>query len=178
MKMKTHKRSGIAVVLAFLILISGTAFGVLQIVNGVRAYGELPSDKQIHHMEEYLELMENLQELLEDQETLEAIDVDSYLDGKLQSSDLTGYQEQDIRKFYKDILAKAEGSYLDRELARNSLIREIIYYRQSIPNPGQTRVYMRNMLILGGGAILISLVLFLVLIRKRTPKEDVQRNEL
>lgn len=167
MMMEKKKRPGIAViVLVVILLISGTGFGVLQIANGVRAYGNIPSDELIHSMEEYLKLMEDLEDILEDSENLTSIDADSYLDSKLQNSDLTGYQEWEIRELYKDTLAKAEGSYLDRELAMNALTREIIYYRQSIPNPDQAQVYMRNMLLIGGGAILLPQVLFVIVIRK------------
>ena len=153
------------IILAFILLIAGVGFGALQITNGVRAYGNVPSDEEIHRMEEYLELMEDLEEIL-DASRLEASGVDSYLDEKLQNYDLTRSQERDIREFYKEILESSEGDYVDRELARNSLTREIIYYRQTIPNPAQVRGYMIRTLVLGGGVSLLSLVVFAVLIKK------------
>ena len=152
-------------ILAFVILIAGVGFGALQITNGVRAYGNVPSADEIHRMEEYLELMEDLEEIL-DASSLGSADADRYLDSKLQNYDLTRSQEQDIREFYKEILEKSEGDYVDRELAMNSLTREIIYCRQNIPNPAQVRSYMIRTLILGGGVSLLSLVVFAVLIKK------------
>lgn len=165
--MENKKRPGIAaIVLAIILLVSGTGFGILQIANGVRAYWNTSSEDQIHRMEDYLHLMENLEEIL-DTSSLESEDVDPYLDSKLQNYDLTGSQEKEIRKLYKEILEKAEGSHVDRELAANSLTREIIYYRQTIPNPEQGSRYMMNTLLIGIGSILLSLVIFIVLIKKR-----------
>jgi len=167
MTMEKKKRPATAlIVLAVILLIAGTGFGVLQIVNGIRSHSNLPSEELIHSMEEYLKLMEELEVLLGDPEKLKSMDADSYLDSKLQNCDLTGYQEQEIRELYRDSFEKAEGSYLDRELAMNALTREIIYYRQSIPNPGQAQQYMRNMLLIGIGAILLPLVLFVIVIRR------------
>ena len=154
-----------ATILAFVILIAGVGFGILQIANGVRAYGNVPSADEIQRMEEYLELMDDLEEIL-DASSLGAADADRYLDSKLQNYDLTRSQEQDIREFYKEILEKSEGDYVDRELAINSLTREIIYYRQNIPNPAQVRGYMIRTLVLGSGVSLLSLVVFAVLIKK------------
>lgn len=154
-----------ATILAFVILIAGVGFGILQIANGVRAYGNVPSADEIQRMEEYLELMDDLEEIL-DASSLGAADADRYLDSKLQNYDLTRSQEQDIREFYKEILEKSEGDYVDRELAMNSLTREIIYYRQNIPNPAQVRGYMIRTLVLGSGVSLLSLVVFAVLIKK------------
>ena len=156
-----------AIVLACIILIVGVGFGALQIANGLRAYGNMPSDAEIHRQEEYLELMEHLEELLDDSEALDSTDVDRYLDSKLQNYDLTRSQEQDIRELYKETLEKAEESHLDQELAMNSLTREIIYYSQRIPNPDQVHMYMMRSLIIGGVSILLSLVIFVVLTKKR-----------
>lgn len=162
------------IILAFILLIAGIGFGALQIANGVRAYGNVPSDDEIHRMEEYLELMENLEEIL-DTSSMGSADADRYLDGKLQNYDLTRSQEQAIRELYRDTLEKAEGNYLDQELAMNALTREIIYYRQSIPNPAQARSYMIRTLLIGGGAILLSLVVFTVLMKKPGSKETRQK---
>ena len=166
--MTNQKKPSIgAIVLACIILIVGVGFGALQIANGLRAYGNMPSDGEIHRQEEYLELMEHLQELLDAPEVLKSADVDPYLDGKLQNYDLTRSQEQDIRELYKETLEKAEESRLDQEMAMNSLTREIIYYSQRIPNPEQVRMYMMRSLIIGGVSILLSLVIFMVLTKKR-----------
>ena len=165
--MENKKRPGIvAIVLAIILLISGTGFGILQIANGVRAYGNIPSADHIHRMEAYLELMENLEKIL-DTSSLRSADADQYLDNKLQGYDLTRSQERDIRELYKEILEKAEGSQLDQELAMNSLSREIISYRQTISSPEQVRAYLIRTLIIGGVSILLSLVVFTVLIKKR-----------
>ncbi len=166
--MTNQKKPSIgAIVLACIILIVGVGFGALQIANGLRAYGNMPSDGEIHRQEEYLELMEHLQELLDAPEVLKSADVDPYLDGKLQNYDLTRSQEQDIRELYKETLEKAEESRLDQEMAMNSLTREIIYYSQRIPNPEQVRMYMMRSLIIGVVSILLSLVIFMVLTKKR-----------
>lgn len=156
-----------AIVLACIILIVGVGFGALQIANGLRAYGNMPSDGEIHRQEEYLELMEHLQELLDAPEVMDSSDVDPYLDSKLQSYDLTRSQEQDIRELYKETLEKAEEGRLEQEMAMNSLTREIIYYSQRIPSPQQVRMYMMRSLIIGGVSILLSLVVFVVLTKKR-----------
>lgn len=156
-----------AIVLACIILIVGVGFGALQIANGLRAYGNIPSDAEIHRQEEYLELMEHLEELLDAPEVMDSEDVDCYLDSKLQNYDLTRSQEQDIRELYKETLEKAEESHLDQELAMNSLTREIIHYSQRIPNPEQVRMYMMRSMIIGGVSILLSLVIFMVLTKKR-----------
>ena len=155
-----------AIVLACIILIVGVGFGALQISNGLRAYGNMPSDGEIHRQEEYLELMEHLEELLDAPEVMDSADVDPYLDSKLQSYDLTRSQEQDIRELYKETLEKAEEGRLEQEMAMNSLTREIIYYSQRIPNPQQVRMYMMRSLIIGGVSILLSLVIFMVLTKK------------
>lgn len=165
--MENKKRPSIvAIVLAIILLVSGTGFGILQITNGVRTYGNIPSADHMHRVESYLELMEDLEKIL-DSSTLESADVDQYLDNKLQNYDLTRSQEKEIRKFYKEILEQAEGSYVDQELAMNALSREIIYYRQTISNPEQIRAYMIRTLVIGGVSILLSLLVFTVLIKKR-----------
>lgn len=164
--MESKKRSGIGtMVLAVIILFLGVGFGVLSISISVSAYPELPSNKEIRSMEEYLELMEDLEELLDDPAELETMDIENYLDGKLHDNKLTRAQERDIRELYDDVLAEADGDSADQEMAQNSLTREIVYYRQQIPNPDQVRSNMRNTLLMGSASIVLSLVLFIVLMK-------------
>lgn len=156
--MTTEKKPRIGIlILAFVILIAGGSFGLVNMANGVRAYKYRATESQIQQMESYLELMENLEDILRDSSSPETFDADSYLDRQLQNYHLTQAQERDIRELYAETIQKASGSILDREMAMNSLTREIIYYRQTIPNPAHSLVYMRNMLIIGGGSLLLSL---------------------
>ena len=169
--MESKKHSGIgSIILAVMILVLGVGFGVLRISTSVSAYSELPSSKEIRRMEEYLELMEDLEELLDDPAELETMDIENYLDSRLQDSKLSRAQERDIRELYDDVLADAAGDAVDQEIAQNSLTREIVYYREQIPNPEQIRSNMRNTLLMGGAAIVLSLVLFIVLIKKAAAK--------
>ena len=169
--MESKKHSGIgSIILAVMILVLGVGFGVPRISTSVSAYSELPSSKEIRRMEEYLELMEDLEELLDDPAELETMDIENYLDSRLQDSKLTRAQERDIRELYDDVLADAAGDAVDQEVAQNFLIREITFYREHIPNPEQIRSFTRNTLLMGGAAIVLSLVLFIVLIKKAAAK--------
>lgn len=174
--MENKKRSGIgSMILAVIILVLGVGFGMQRILVSVSAYSELPSNKEIRGMEEYLELMEDLEELLDDPSEFETMNVEDYLDDKLEDSKLTSSQERDIRELYDDMLAEAAGGSMDQEMAQNSLTREIVYYRQQIPNPEQTRIHMRNMLNMGSVSIVLSLVLFIVLMKKAAAKRNSSR---
>ena len=174
--MENKKRSGIgSMILAVIILVLGVGFGMQRILVSVSAYSELPSNKKIRGMEEYLELMEDLEELLDDPSEFETMNVEDYLDDKLEDSKLTSSQERDIRELYDDMLAEAAGGSMDQEMAQNSLTREIVYYRQQIPNPEQTRIHMRNMLIMGSVSIVLSLVLLIVLMKKAAAKRNSSR---
>ena len=174
--MENKKRSGIgSMILAVIILVLGVGFGMQRILVSVSAYSELPSNKEIRGMEEYLELMEDLEELLDDPSEFETMNVEDYLDDKLEDSKLTSSQERDIRELYDDMLAEGAGGSMDQEMAQNSLTREIVYYRQQIPNPEQTRIHMRNMLIMGSVSIVLSLVLFIVLMKKAAAKRNSSR---
>lgn len=173
--MESKKHSGIgSIILAVMILVLGVGFGVPRISTSVSAYSELPSSKEIRRMEEYLELMEDLEELLDDPAEFETMDVEDYLDDKLEDSKLTRAQERDIRELYDDMLAEAAGDAVDQEIAQNSLIREIGYYKQQIPTE-QTRIHMINMLIMGSVSIVLSLVLFIVLMKKAAAKRNSSR---
>ncbi len=169
--MENKKNAGIgSIVLAITLLVLGVGFGALNIFNGISAYTALPTNKEIRRMEEYVELMEDLEELLDNPAVLETMDVESYLDEKLKDSELTSAQERDIRELYEDILAEAGENSVDQEMAKNSLTREIVYYGQRIPNPDQARIYMRNTLLIGSASILLSLMLFIVLLKKAAAK--------
>ena len=173
--MESKKHSGIgSIILAVMILVLGVGFGVQRISISVSAYSELPSSKEIRRMEEYLELMEDLEELLDDPAELETMDIENYLDSRLQDSKLTRAQERDIRELYDDMLAEAAGDAVDQEIAQTSLIREIGYYKQQIPTE-QTRIHMINMLIMGSVSIVLSLVLFIVLMKKAAAKRNSSR---
>ena len=169
MENKNHTGIG-SMILAVLFLVFGVGFGALTIFKGISAYNDLPSDKDIYRMEEYLELMEDLDDLLDDPAKYETLDVDSYLDRQLRGTDLTRTQEREIRELYEDTLARAKGDSVEQELAQNSLVREIVSYRQQIPNPDQARLIIRNALLIGGTSILLSLLLFVILMKSATKK--------
>ena len=165
--MTTEKKPNIGImILAFVILIAGGSFGLVNMANGVRVYKDRATESQIQQMESYLELMWDLEDILADSPSLESFDADSYLDRKLQNYDLTQSQERNIRELYAETIQKASGSALDWDMAMNSLTREIIYYRQTIPNPAHDVSYLRNMLIIGGGSLLLSLAIFAGLMKK------------
>ena len=166
---KNHKGIG-SMILAVLFLVFGVGFGAQRIAIGLRFYGNMPSDGEIHRMEEYLELMEDLDDLLDDPAKYKTLDVDSYLDRQLRGTDLTRTQEREIRELYEDTLASAKGGAVQQELAQNHLLREIVFYRQQIPDPDQLHLIIRNDLLIGGTSILLSLLLFVILMKSAAKK--------